>query len=73
MFACGQIVQASNVDVQKSPRCCKEKVGGRGRPPHNHLPYFFVALPSMAVIQLVPSCDSSYFTVYDVGESTFMV
>jgi len=38
--------------------------------PHD---YFFVALPSMAVIHLVPSCESSNFMVYEVGESTFML
>ena len=35
--------------------------------------YFFVALPSMTGIQLVPSFDISYLNVYEVGDTTFMV
>jgi len=34
--------------------------------------YFFVALPSMPVVQLVPSCDISYLYVYEVGLTTFI-
>jgi hypothetical protein len=37
--------------------------GGLGVRPQNRSPYFFVAVPSTAVIQFVPSCDISYFRV----------
>ena len=35
--------------------------------------YFFIDLPSMTFVQLVPSCDISYVKVYAVGDTTFMV
>lgn len=46
---------------------------GRARPSRLIEGYFFVALPSITVVQFVPSLDISYFMLYEVGDRIFMV
>ena len=62
------LVERSAAEARDEPLACPCEL-----PRTFNVNYFLVALPSMAVVQFVPSLESSYFMVYEVGESTLMV
>jgi hypothetical protein len=51
----------------------RARTGEDHRPPSSRSRYFFLALPSITVFQVVPSGDISYFMSYVVGEVIFTV